>query len=265
MSPSLAAFARGHAGVPGHPLVFLHGLTFDHQMWAPVIGALPPPRRAPAIDLPGHGASPARENHRLESVVDAVYETVLEAELEAPPVLVGHSMGALVATLYAVEHPVAGVVNVDAPLETEPFARLVQSLAPQLRGDGFQRTWAMFRDSMYIDLVAPSMRSLLAAGDHVPRELVLSYWAELLEQTPEDLEALTEWLLAAVRDAAVPYLAIYAATRRAEELAYLQQRVPQAQVETWPVGHHFPPLAEPDRFAALLVAFAASVPEAVRR
>ncbi|MDA0161513.1 alpha/beta fold hydrolase [Solirubrobacter ginsenosidimutans] len=264
MSPPLAAYARGHAGVPGHPFVFLHGLTFDHQMWAPVIAALPPRRRALAIDLPGHGASPALNDHRLESVVAAVHDAVQEAELE-PPVLVGHSLGALVATLYAVEHPVAGVVNVDAPLSTEPFARLVQSLAPQLRGEGFERTWAMFRDSMHVERVAPSLRSLLAAGDRVERELVLSYWAELLETSPEDMAALTERLLETVRDAAVPYVAIYAETRPWDELAYVAQRVPQAQIETWPCSHHFPPLADPDRFAALLVAFAASVPDAVRR
>jgi pimeloyl-ACP methyl ester carboxylesterase len=264
MSSSLAAYARGHAGVPGHPFVFVHGLTFDHQLWAPVIGALPPNRRALAVDLPGHGASPALENHRLETVVAAVHDAVLEAELELP-VLVGHSMGALVATLYAVEHPVAGVVNVDAPLSTESFARLVHSLAPQLRGAGFQRTWAMFRDSMHLERVPQGLRSLLAAGDHVERELVLSYWAELLETAPEDMTALTERLLEMVRDAAVPYLAIYAETRPREELTYVAQRLPQARLETWPCAHHFPPLADPDRFAALLVAFAASVPDAVRR
>ncbi|HEY6887126.1 MAG TPA: alpha/beta fold hydrolase [Solirubrobacter sp.] len=264
MSPSLAAYARGHAGVPGHPFVFLHGLTFDHQMWAPVIAALPPRRRALAIDLPGHGASPALDDHRLESVVAAVHDAVARAELDLP-VLVGHSFGALVATLYAVEHPVAGVVNVDAPLATEPFARLVQSLAPQLRGEGFERTWAMFRDSMHIERVAPSLRSLLAAGDRVEPELVRSYWAELLETPPAELEALMEHLLEVIRDAAVPYVAIFAETRRPDELADVAARVPHARIETWPCAHHFPPLADPDRFAALLVAFAASAPEAVRR
>jgi pimeloyl-ACP methyl ester carboxylesterase len=264
MSPPLAAYARGHAGVPGHPFVFLHGLTFDHQMWAPVIGALPSRRRALAIDLPGHGASPALEDHGLESVVAAVHDAVVEAELELP-VLVGHSLGALVATLYAVEHPVAGVVNVDQPLSTAPFARLVQSLAPQLRGEGFEGTWAMFRDSMHVERVSPGLRSLLAAGDRVERELVLSYWTGLLETAPEDLQALTDRLLEAIREAVVPYVAIFAETRRPEELADLAQRVPHAWIETWPCAHHFPPLADPDRFAALLVGFAASAPEAVRR
>jgi hypothetical protein len=30
------------------------------------------------------------------------------------------------------------------------------------------------------------------------------------------------------------------------------QRLPQAETVVWPVGHHFPHLAYPDRFAALL-------------
>ena len=264
MSPSLAAYARGHAGVPGHPFVFLHGLTFDHQMWAPVIAALPRRRRALAIDLPGHGASPALDDHHLETVVAAVHDAVSEAELESP-VLVGHSLGALVATLYAVEHPVAGVVNVDQPLSSAPFARLVQSLAPQLRGDGFSRTWAMFRASMHVERVTPSLRSLLAAGDRVEPELVLGYWAEVLETAPGELQTRMDERLEVIRDAQVPYVGIYAETRGEEVLADVSRLLPHARIETWPCAHHFPLLADPDRFAALLIAFAASVPEPVRR
>lgn len=188
-----------------------------------------------------------------------MHETVLEAGLESP-VVVGHSLGAIVATLYAVEHPAGGVVNVDAPMETEAFTRLLHSLAPQLRGDGFQRVWSRFRESMRHELVAPGMRSLLAAGNDVRPELVLSYWAQLLNTPAAETGALAETLLERVRDAAVPYLAIYAATREPAELEYLQERVPHAEIDSWPVEHHFPHLADPVRFASLLIAFAATAP-----
>ena len=50
--------------------VLLHGLTFDHRMWDPVIGALPAGRRVLALDLPGHGETPMRPEPGLAPVVD---------------------------------------------------------------------------------------------------------------------------------------------------------------------------------------------------
>ena len=49
----------------GAPFVFLHGLTFDSRMWAPVLDALPSGHRAIAFDLPGHGGSAALAAARL--------------------------------------------------------------------------------------------------------------------------------------------------------------------------------------------------------
>ena len=258
MTIRLAAYARGRSGMPGHPLVFLHGLTFDHQMWAPVVGALPPGRPALALDLPGHGASPALPTYDLDAVTDAVHAAVLDAELEAP-VLVGHSQSAIVATRYAVRYAASGIVNVDAALDTRPL----QFLAPALRDAGFEATWARMRASMHIDRVAPRLRWLLAAGDTVDAAVVLGYWAELLDTPPAEMEALNEELLGAVREREIPYLALYAATRTPEDAAFLQARVPHAEIVHSPARHHFPHLADPDGLAARLTTFAAA--EAARR
>jgi pimeloyl-ACP methyl ester carboxylesterase len=51
-------------GEPDHrpPLILLHGLTFDHTMWRLALAELrqlDPGRRVFAMDLPGHGGSPA--------------------------------------------------------------------------------------------------------------------------------------------------------------------------------------------------------------
>lgn len=59
--------------------VLLHGLTFDHRMWDPVIGALPAGRRVLAPDLPGHGVTPMLQEPGLAPVVDAVHEAVRAA------------------------------------------------------------------------------------------------------------------------------------------------------------------------------------------
>jgi pimeloyl-ACP methyl ester carboxylesterase len=197
-------------------------------------------------------------------VVEAIHAAGVAAGLETP-VIVGHSLGAMAATVYAAEHPVAGIVNVDAPMHSEPFARLVQSLEPQLRGDGFQRVWSMFRASMHAERLPAAMRELLRAGDDVSQALVLSYWRPLLESFPEEAAGWTEALLACIRAAGVPYLAIFSEERGPAEAAWLAAQLPDAEIAIWAVVHHFPHLADPVRFAALLTGFAAHLPELERR
>jgi len=41
------------------------------------------------------------------------------------------------------------------------------------------------------------------------------------------------------------------------DAAWLRERLPQAEILVWPVGHHFPHLAHPARLAAGLVGLAA--------
>jgi len=50
----------------------------------------------------------------------------------------------------------------------------------------------------------------------------------------------------------VPYLCLLANEPAAGDVAWLGERVPQAEVIVWPVEHHFPHLARPALFADLL-------------
>jgi len=66
------------------PLVLLHGLTFDGTMWQPAVSelrALDPGRRVLAVDLPGHGQSPAWPSYDFEAIADRVHRAVREAKL----------------------------------------------------------------------------------------------------------------------------------------------------------------------------------------
>ena len=105
------------------PLVLLHGLTFDRAMWRPALDALgqiDPGRQVLALDLPGHGGSPAWPRYDIDSVAAAVQQAVTAARF-GDPVVVGHSMAAVIATVYAAGYPVRGVVNVDQRLQVAPF------------------------------------------------------------------------------------------------------------------------------------------------
>lgn len=106
----LAGREYGPRDAAGRTFVFLHGLTFDRLMWDPVLDALPAERHSIAFDLPGHGSSPMAPRPGLAAVVEALHAAVLETGLEAP-IMVGHSIGGPIATLYAATHPAAGVVS----------------------------------------------------------------------------------------------------------------------------------------------------------
>src|SRR5690606_1090224 len=90
----------------GRPLLFVHGAYTGAWCWDEHF--LPFFARhgyaAHAVSLSGHGGSEGRERLdrlRLADYVDDVARTV--AELPAPPVLIGHSMGGLIVQKY-LEH-----------------------------------------------------------------------------------------------------------------------------------------------------------------
>jgi pimeloyl-ACP methyl ester carboxylesterase len=255
----LAGRPHGNEDAGGRSFVFLHGLTFDHRMWEPVLQALPESHRAIAFDLPGHGATPALTTRGLEPVVEAVHEAVVAAELDAP-IVVGHSIGGSLATIYAASHDAAAVVSVDAPLRFEPFAELLLSLAPQLRGDGFGEAWSRFRAGMHAERLSAATRALLSAGDDASQDVVLAYQADLLENPLDEVVRRRDEGVERLRMEHTPYLALYANPIDASERAWLFDRLPQAELVVWPVGHHFPHLDQPIRFSDLLTGLAAGLP-----
>ena len=89
---TLASVTSGFGS--GTPLVLVHGLGGRRQSWDPVLAPLEAARRVVALDLPGHGASPALEGPlTFDRLVDALQEHLTAADLEEAD-LVGSSMGA---------------------------------------------------------------------------------------------------------------------------------------------------------------------------
>ncbi len=103
-------------GRGGVPILFVHGLAADHRVWADQLQHLQASRRAIALDLRGHGGSgpAANGDYSIEGFAQDV-QAVADYLHLSRFVIVGHSMGGLVVTAYAGQHPlqVAGVLYAD--------------------------------------------------------------------------------------------------------------------------------------------------------
>lgn len=98
---------RGEARPERWPVLLIHGAGASSAIWMMVMARLGRVTRAVAIDLPGHGPSPAFENGRTPSLGDYRDASGELAALSGlgPAVLVGHSMGALIAIEAALAWP----------------------------------------------------------------------------------------------------------------------------------------------------------------
>ena len=252
MKPNLAGsnmLAYEERGT-GLPVVFVHGLTFSGATWGPITDRLADHFRCIAVDLPGHGKS-AGLPHSMEEVGTEVHQLVTDLGIERP-VVVGHSLGAMLVTMYAAKFPVAGVVNVDQPLDVGPFAHMVRQMELPLRGANFPAAFEPIRQSIGVELLPEPLRSSTSATQTIRQDLVLAYWAEVLQRSPEDLQAVTD---EAVRRIEVPYLAVFGRKLADDERDRLYDRIRALELEEWPARGHMVHLMEPDRFADRVSAF----------
>ncbi len=108
---ALEILAAGEASTRP-PLLFVHGAFCGAWIWAehflPFFAAAG--WRCLAVSLSGHGASDGRERLDQFGVADYVADVVAASQgLDRPPVVIGHSMGGLVAQRFAMTRPAAGL------------------------------------------------------------------------------------------------------------------------------------------------------------
>ncbi len=187
--PTIAYDVAGH----GPLVVFVHGLTSFRQAWDPVTTLLAEEFTCVRLDLRGHGASSRASEYSMVSLVGDVRALVEEVAL-GEPAIVGHSLGASIAAVYAAAHGARAVVCVDESLRFGKFAGLVQAHAEDLCS---QRTMeAVLSIDRALGLepytgVEDIERRVLA----FPREVVLGIWDALLSTPPEQLTAIAEAIL----------------------------------------------------------------------
>lgn len=245
----LAAIVAGD----GPALVLIHGVGLRAEAWNAQIDALCGRFRVIAPDLPGHGQSPPLPGTpRL-----ADYTAAIAAALPGPSIVIGHSMGAMIALDLAVRVPdrVRGVAALNAICRRGPeAARAVRSRAAGLDGRTLPDP-APTLSRWFGDRISPERAACnrwLRSAD--PRGYRNAYRAFAEGDAPPDADLV-----------ALPCPALFATGADEPNSTPAMSRAlaalaPQGRAEILAGAAHMMPMTHAAQVSALLADFAASCP-----
>jgi len=239
----------------GPPIVAIHGLGGGAYFFGGLARRLEDEFRVISIDLPGTGRSPATV-YSMESWVADLGRVVAE-RVKTPVVLLGHSMGTIIA-LHAwaawPEH-IRGLVFVGGLPRVRPFihdrlSKRIEALTGvrELTGWGRQVSPGVFSQRML----------------HEHPEVVASFERLFEVNSVDTYIRCCRILLGANAEAIVPNVRIRSLAITGEDdqyappadvVAFARSIPSQPAVETFPNCGHLPFLEVPDRFATVVRAF----------
>ena len=234
------------------PLVFLHGVGGGHHAWegqVPYFGKLGYPSHA--WDQPGYGHSPMVEPYDLEHVSTALAR-LIEALAEGEPVvLIGHSMGGMVAQEAYVRYP-----------------KLIKALALCFTSPAFAGGGAEFTKQFIAARIGPLDEGKTMAQIAAQLIPTMGSNSKLAEQImagvpPETYRKAVQLLTTFDRrkellGIKVPTLLIAGSEDKTAPPAVMQkmaQKVPGAEYVLLEGCGHLGPMDRPDAFNAALLAF----------
>jgi pimeloyl-ACP methyl ester carboxylesterase len=252
VAPDGATIAYDAVGA-GPVLLLVHGITECRGVWDPLLERLSREHLVVAIDLRGHGDSERRPPYDAMTMAVDAQSVVAELAAPAAPLVVGHSLGGVVASFYAASASTRGVINIDQPLALAGFKELLTPIEPMLRGD--RETFETLIRSLFETFYPPlpeAERRRVAALSHPEQDVVLGVWDAVLRSSTEELDALVASTTASIR---TPYLSLHGTDPGAQYAQWLGTAIPNAQFEVWLDHGHYPHLLEPSRFSERLGTF----------
>jgi len=151
------------AGTGPRTAVLVHGIMSDHRAWHRVGQELMERGfRIIAVDLAGHGGSPRARRYSLRAWADDVVETLEPLLTSRPDVIMGHSLGGLVASMVADRLAPRAAVYVDPAFAFPRGVRgavmkLVFAVAPRPRRAALVR-WNPKWSAADIDIELATLR-----------------------------------------------------------------------------------------------------------
>jgi pimeloyl-ACP methyl ester carboxylesterase len=250
-SAALGAIGRGPT------VVLVHGLGSDYDDWLPVARDLARDHRVVFVELPGHGLAPMTTPFALEQAALALDRAIAEQAAE-PVVLVGHSVGGLVAAAEALHAPerVRGLVLVETALAPQVSRAEADTLMAH-----FDRDWEGTLHAVYSSFGRDSLQGerLWARASQVERQS-LRAWIPI---------ALTTDLTNEAAGLSMPVLAVLAPRsweagetweHAARALGYA--RIPSLRGVRIENCGHFVMLDRPRRLAEAIRRFSSNVDDA---
>jgi len=184
----------------GAPLVLIHGGSASWQTFATIIPDFAARWHVYALDLRGHGRSsrvPGR--YWLQDYADDL--AAFLQHLTGPAMLVGHSLGGMVAVMTAGQHPqlVRALVIGDAPLTRATWQQMLQDQRTQLC------TWRDLASAglSEVELLATLKELPVIWGEHtspVPARVALGEDADWFREMAANLRQLDPDMLTALVD-----------------------------------------------------------------
>jgi len=254
---------------PGAPIVLLHCYACSLRWWDSMVPLLSEEHRVIALDMLGFGGSEKPSSgYSMEDQASLIAEALNGLDVQGA-VVVGHSLGATVATALATQSSelVDRVVDIDqAPDDSfsEGFPFLAKLGYVPVIGELLNRITPDFaiKDS-YGDAFAPGYD--IESGFENPDQVINDFNAITYTSFDESSDAQDSYtdeipLDERLRDAAVPLLVIFGADDQIydedEALAAFSD-VPGARTATIEDAGHSPNVEQPEQTARLILEFAA--------
>ncbi len=91
----------------GPAIIFIHGIASNSLTWLPLIPLLKDNYRCIAIDLLGFGVSPKPNwsAYTMDDHLKSLHTTIRHLKVDEPFIVMGHSMGSIIAAKYADRYP----------------------------------------------------------------------------------------------------------------------------------------------------------------